>query len=235
MSDPDDALKTTGGFGVLLYGGPIVMTVIVFVLYAYLLYFGFLGRAATGDTVTATIATCPEAASVVEARLMTMGLPYELTTTATGVEVIATLPDDPDVASEVPNSLVRPGLFEIQEGEQGGPVLLGPELVEGALVRMDISMTPRTAVQIDHDIAQVIHRHQAATPSGVLSFWLDGERIGGLSNLGLIAEPEIELIPTADTEKQQMERAARYAMIIDAPMPCPARLVSVTVVEAAAQ
>ena len=149
--------------------------------------------------------------------------------------MIATLPDDPDVAAEVPNSLVQPGLFEVRDGEQGGPVLLGPELVEGAVVRMDISMTPRTAIQIDHDAAKEIHQHQATTPSGVLSFWLDGVRIGGLSNMGLIAEPEFEVIPTAETEKQQMERAARYAVIIDAPMPCPARLVSVTVVEAAAQ
>lgn len=231
--EEDDALKP-GGFGFLLYLAPIVMTIIVFVLYAYLLYYGFLGRAATGDTVTMVIKTCPEATATVTARLETMGLPHELRPTSDGLELIATLPEDPDVAEHIPGSLIQQGRFEVRDGEQDGPVLLGPDLVQSALVRMDMSMTPRTAVQIDLEAAKELRERQKARPSQALSFWLDGERIGGLSNLGLLSDPELEVIPTADNEKQQMERAARYALIIDDPMPCPAELVSLTVVEAVA-
>ncbi|MFT4628159.1 MAG: hypothetical protein ACI8PZ_006854 [Myxococcota bacterium] len=228
----DDRMES-GGFGFLLYLAPLLMIVVVFSLYAYMLYYGFLGRAATGDTVTVTIETCPEALATVSARLATMGLPHELTPTATGLEVIATLPEDDAVAQAIPSTLVRPGRFEVQDGEQGGPVLLGPEAVIGALIRLDMSMVPRASVQIDLEVAKRVRKVQQQTPSGALSFWLDGERVGGLSNMAVLSEPEIEVVPTSKDDKDQMERAARYALMIDDPLPCPARLVSVTVVEAA--
>ena len=229
----DDKLQP-GGFGFLLYLAPLVMTAVVFALYAYLLYYGFLGRAATGDTVTVNLRACPAAGDVIRSRLDTMGLPHEVTATADGFEVIATLPEDAEAAANVPGALVQPGRFEVQDGEQGGAVLLGPDLVQGASVRLDLSMTPRTAVRIDLDGAKGLRDRQQEHPSQALSFWLDGERIGGRSNMGVLSEPEIEVVPTADDERQQMERAARYALLIDDPMPCAAELVSVTVVEAAA-
>lgn len=230
MSDVEEIVEQTSGkgCGFILYLAPLVMFAIVIVLYSWFAWHVYGGRPADGDRVVLRVDTCEQADPVLEERLSQMGLSPQLTRSgddAVAVDVV--LPSDPRVAASIPVTLVASGLFEVRS-QDGSEVIVASSEVEGALARLNVMMQPRLGVALSKEAMKVLRNLQQTSPNAQLSYWLDGERIGGQTLLKQFTAAEVEIALTDPDERVQMEKIAGWAISIATPLPCPATVQDVT-------
>ncbi len=222
MPAVDDRLEQIKGrgCGVFFLAAPVVMFIFVVIAYTTFGWYGLQGRPAQGDLAILTFEGCAAGQAALQERLVMMGFS---TTVEAGVDgqftVQLVLPEDPEVAATLPHTLVRPGQFELRDGS-GEEILLGPEQVQGASHRLDLLMSPSLVVKIPHEEARSLRNRQEHSPYGQLSFWLDGERIGGQKNLKPLEGDELEVVPPMEDERAQMEAVAAWSVVVAHPLPC---------------
>ena len=227
MSELDEIVeKTSGqGCGFLLYLAPLVMFALVVMLYAWFGWHVYDGRPADGERVVLRVETCQQADAALSERLAQMGLQPSLSRVDdTFVDVDVVLPSDPRVARAIPTTLVEPGRFEVRT-KDGSEVLVPSSEVEGGLARLNVMMQPRLAVALPEATVERLRALQKTSPNDQLSFWLDGERIGGQTLLKQFTADEVEVALSDADERAQMEKIAGWAVIIGTPLPCAATIV----------
>jgi len=229
MTAADDRLEQIKGrgCGVFFLAAPVVMFIFVVIAYTTFGWYGLQGRPAQGDLAVLTFEGCAAGRVALEERLVMMGFSN---TVETGLEdqftVQLTLPADEEVATTLPDTLVRPGQFELRDGP-GEEVLVGSEQVQGASHRLDLLMNPTLVVNIPPEEARSLRKRQEHSPYGQLSFWLDGERIGGQKNLKPLEGNEVEVVPTMEDERAKMEAVAAWSVVVAHPLPCQVAWVAI--------
>jgi hypothetical protein len=222
MPEVDDRLEQIKGrgCGVFFLAAPVVMFIFVVIAYSAFGWYGLQGRPAQGDLAVLTFEGCAAGQAALQERLVMMG--FSSTVEAVGEGKFAVqlvLPEDEEVAATLPHTLTRPGQFVLRDGS-GEQVLLGPERVRSASHRLDLLMNPSLVVKIPHEDAQSLRKRQEHSPYGQLSFWLDGERIGGQKNLKPLEGDELEVVPPMADERSQMEAVAAWSVVVAHPLPC---------------
>ena len=228
VSEVDQIVANTSGkgCGFVLYLAPTVMFAFVLVLYAWFGWYVYDGRPADGNRVHITVSACEAADEALEARLSQMGLEPSFTRqTAEQVLIDVVLPSDERIANAIPVTLVEPGQFEVRSRE-GDTVLVEASEVQGALARLNVMMQPRLGVGLSDDSVQRLRDMQQASPNEQVSFWLDGQRIGGQNLLKQFSDTEVEVALSDADERLQMEKIAGWAVSVGTPLPCPARVIS---------
>jgi len=216
--------------GCWLFAVPIVSIVVVFGLYGHMLYYGFQGRSAVGDSVELVFESCPEAQDLIVRRLEAMGLPYSgVRMEGNHLSMQVTLPADPSVAAAVPPTLASTALFEVwdrKSKEDDEPLFMASD-INYAGVRLTMTASPVTFVVLKPEPAKGLRRHMESDPHGGIRFTLDGEEVGNFNNMPSIGDGQIELSPLeAKNDKEVMEMAAARGIAInDGPLPCPTKVV----------
>lgn len=210
---------------------PIVAIVTVFFLYAYMLFYGFQGRTATGDQVRLVIDTCPAAQEFILDRVAAMGLPNEsVEQSATRLSMQLTLPSDPDVATAIPGTLIGEARFEVfdRDAPEGSEPLFGGQDFSYAGVRLTMTASPATFIVLNPESAKRLRTHMEENPYKGLRYELDGEVIGSIDNVPSIGDGQIEIIPKkVSNDKELMEVAAARGITINSgPLPCEATVTS---------
>ena len=209
---------------------PIVAVGIVFVLYAYLFWHGYVGRSASGETVEMRFEGCAPSRDVVEARAVEMGLGTPRLEGGEGSRytLTAVLPDEPEALSAIPETLATRGLMELHGG---GEVLLTNADLVSSSVRLDITMSPTTLLVLTLDGAKTVAKHMNTYPDDRMDYFLDGEKIHDQSNRKPFSELELEIPPSAENDRARMGLAAHRGIIMGLPLPCEVSLLGVEVAE----
>lgn len=230
--EPDDPRLVRPSWGCLLFGVPIVAVIATFAAYAWLFASGMLGRPAQGDTVEVVFRSCAEARPIVERRVAAMGLAdASFEPREAGFALVATLPEDPDVAASIPGTLATPGHFAIKAVEDGR-VLVDDDGIASAGVRADLSMSPVTLVRLTDAATEELYAWVNERKEGRVALFLDDVEVWSQSNLKPMTAGELEIPPSAVDDKARMELAASRAIALgDGPLPCPVRVMGVTTVE----
>lgn len=208
--------------GALLLLIPVSAVLLVIGLWIVALAFGVYGRPADGDRVVFTWSACPEAQAVVAHRATGMGLGNPVfTSTASGFSLEARLPADPDVAARIPITLATPATLSAHVEGTPSRVLLTNADIEGAAIRQDITLSPWTVLTLTPKGLEALRSYVREQRDGKVVYTLDGQPIGTVSNLKGAAL-EVELTPSAPTEKERLHAAAERAILLDSgPLPCP--------------
>lgn len=222
-SHPDYKAPT---WGCLIYAAPLVAVPMVFAAYGYLFYSGLGGRPADGARVEIAFDGCEAAGPIIEARVQRMGLGDPVFGTRdSGPMIEVTLPTDEEVANDVPTTLARTGAFEIRAGDE---VLFDNSALTDATVRMDIMMSPWVVLRLQEDAEASLHAHQKTDLSAETSYWIDGVKLGRISNQKTVMGGEVELPGDAANDRARMQRAAADALVLSSgPLPCSVSVVSV--------
>jgi hypothetical protein len=220
--------------GCWLFAVPVIAIMGVFVLYGYMLYYGFQGRLADGDLVELTIETCAESEVMIQARVAAMGLPVEHSVYQDGrLSLQVILPVDSGVADGIPDTLVSPSRFVVYErdGFDDAEPIFGPDDFLYAGVRLTMTASPATFVVLKQDRSLALRKHMEEHPYSGLRYELDGQIVGEIKNIPSIGDGQIEIIPrNVASDKELMEvAAARGITINDGPLPCQATVVSRTI------
>lgn len=224
MSEPDDLpIPVRPRAGCFTIGAAVAFLMALVGVYALVVVLGARGRPATGDVVRMAFSGCDAAEPLVRARVEEMGLgdPH-WEDTAEGFAVTARLPDDP-ASDRIPPTLARTGAFEIRAGENAdGERVAGAEVVESAVLRLDLSAAPTTAVQLTPKATRALVKHMRANPTGSVSFWVDGEPAGSQKNDPPERRGHLVLrVDTDDPVERIRVSAARAVVLNNGPLPCP--------------
>ncbi len=197
--------------GCLLLGIPVLAIVAVFLAYVWLIFTGLAGREAAGERVEIHFEACTEAIDVVERRVAEMGLgDPDLTRQPGGFRLVATLPDDEGVAHSIPTTLSTPGFLTVHglDADLGTPPVLDHTGVSSSSVRLDLTMSPTTLVQLERDAILALRSYQKADPGGRFEIRIDGEKVAEWSNQKSLGPGELEIPPDAANDQARMELAA---------------------------
>lgn len=194
---------------------PLVGVVFIVIAYTVTFGMGMQGRPATGAPVALSFAGCPEAGPVIAARLVDMGL--EPSPAGDPLAFRVALPDDPEVAARIPDTLTTPGRLRIL-GD--GAELAGPQDIADASVRMDLMMVPSTLIHLGEAAANRVRDHVRANPTGRLTFELDGSPIGTQSNREPVEVGEVEIDPEIGDGRERWAAVAAWSVVVDHPLPC---------------
>jgi len=224
MSDEDDLpIPIRPRAGCFFIAGAVAFLAALVGVYALVVVLGARGRAPTGDVARMAFAGCDEAEALVRQRVEEMGLGDPLwEDTPEGFAVTARLPDDP-AASRIPRTLAKRGVFEVRAGDAAdGALITGPGDVENAVLRLDLSAAPTTAVQLGPKPTRTLAKHMRQNAQGTVSFWVDGEPAGSRKNDPPEKEGRLVLrVDTDDTVERIRVSAARAVTINTGPLPCP--------------
>lgn len=206
------------GWALVVLAAPVAMVIVVGLAYGGLVAFGLAGRPATGPEVTLAFSGCPEARPFVEARVADMGLPATFSDDRGGFSARIVLPRDPYAAADVAPTLARTGAFEVLGGDE---VLARNAQVTRASVRLDLSMTPTTLVDLGPDASVRVRDWVRAHPDAELEFRLDGETVG-VQPARSVVIGEAEISPPIPDDRARMRATAAWGVVIDhGPLPCP--------------
>jgi hypothetical protein len=227
------AARTRPRMGCWFLAIPVVSIALVFALYAYMLYHGFQGRMAEGESVELVFETCPEAQELILRRVDAMGLPLSgVRKDPNTLRIQVVLPQDPSVAATVPETLSSTALFEIwdREAAEDDEPLFSPDDFNYAGVRLTMTASPVTFVVLKPEAALALRKHMEARPHSGIRFTLDGEEVGSFNNMPSIGDGQVELSPReATNDKEVMEMAAARGIAInDGPLPCDAKVINKT-------
>ena len=228
MSGVDERMERVQGrgCGVFFLGAPVVMFIFVVIAYSILGWYGLSGRPAQGDPAVLTYEGCEEARPVVQSRLEMMGFAGEVEGESdVRFQVLLVMPEDENVAEQLPQTLMIPGVFEVRD-EAGEEVLLGSAQVLAASPRLDLLMNPSLVVEIPPAEAKRLRDRQEAAPQGQWSYWLDGVRISGQKHLKSLEGNELEVVPTIEDERAKMEAVAAWGVAVAHPLPCSVTWIS---------
>ena len=192
--------------GCWLFAVPVIAILVVFALYAYMLYYGFQGRSAEGDSVELVFESCPDARELIVRRLEAMGLPHSgVRMDGSRLSMQVTLPADPSVAAAVPHTLASTALFEVwdRDSKDDDEPLFVPSDINYAGVRLTMTASPVTFVVLKPEPAAGLRQHMEANPHGGIRFTLDGNEVGSFNNMPSIGDGQIELSPREGDERQR--------------------------------
>ena len=148
--------------------------------YLYLFYSGYQGVDPSGNTVQMQFQSCDEAGQMVLARAEDMGLGNtSLTATDNGFVLASVLPDREDAATEIATTFGSVGLFALRAGDIE---LANQDDVVDASVRLDITMTPSTLINLNEEARKRIYKHIKDVPEGKMEVWLEGEMVWDYGN-----------------------------------------------------
>jgi len=227
LPDPIRAQRTTGG--ILMMLAPIVAIPLLFVAYGVLFSRGMEGIDASGPTVQATYKGCQEAGPVVLARVESMGLPNaKIEPNADGFVLTSVMPSREDVAERTPTDLVRGGHFEVRGGPtQDDELLLDNTEVTRASPFIGLVPVPRLLIQYEPELKQRLQVWRRDHSKGVMSLWLDGEKIHEQDNIHGGDSNELEVMFDDQDEAYNLDFAALSSILISHPLPCELELVGV--------
>jgi hypothetical protein len=191
-------------------------------VYALLVVLGSRGRAPTGEVVRMEFAGCDDAEVLVRQRVEEMGLgDPRWEDTPEGFAVTTRLPADPS-SDRIPSTLTSPGAFEVRAGEaRDGALVVDHFGIENAVIRLDLSATPTTAVQLDPKARRALSEHMRENPSGSISFWLDGESAGSRKNDPPAKNGRLVLGAKTDDPVEHIRISAARALVLNnGPLPC---------------
>lgn len=222
MSEGELPIRPRAGCGFLM-----ALTLFVFGvagLYIGMLIIGARGRPAEGETVRMAFTGCAAARELVEERVAAMGLggpAWE--DTGGGFAVTARLPADPHAVEEIPATLAAVGRFEVRAGDaSNGTLVADQEHIDSAFMRLDLTVSPRTAILFDKEAGMALARHTRDDPNGILTFWLDGEAIGTRQNHPELDDGRVEIEPVEREPEAKVRMSAARAMVLEhGPLPCP--------------
>lgn len=216
-----EQMKPKGGF--VLLGAPIVGIVVVFALYAWLLFNGWIGKPATGPQVTYAVQGCAEAAQVMQGRIEEMGLaPATITAVPGGFELSVGLPTAETDPGTFGQTLGARGHFAMRAGDQ---VLATHEHVVSAGVRMDLTMTPATLVVLDEVGTKQVYAWMNGSPDARTQMDIDGVEVWSFHNQKTTTAGEFEIHPSAEDDQSRMELAASRGIILArGPLPCDVQI-----------
>jgi hypothetical protein len=212
------------GWALVFLAAPIAFFALVVVLYAGMWSVGMQGRAAEGGPFDLTVAACPEAVPVLEARLRDVGLPAQVEALGAGrylVHTARTGRDDVDGA--LPEALVQPGRFALTyEGRE----LFDNRGISEATFRLDGMMDMWLLLRLtDAGTDAVVEAVRGSRPGDRLIFVIDGAEVALQPTQRSVQRGEVEGIPLADMDqKTRMRLIAEWSMQIDHPLPCPVSL-----------
>lgn len=215
--------------GCLLLAAPLFAVPAVIMAYLYLFYSGYQGVDPSGNTVQMQFHSCDEAGQMVLARAEDMGLGNTiLTATDNGFVLASVLPDREDAAAEIATTFGSVGLFALRAGDIE---LANQDDVVDASVRLDITMTPSTLINLNEEARKRIYRHIKDVPEGKMEVWLEGEMVWDYGNQRPMINGEIEVPPSAADDQARMKLAAHRAIVLNnGPLPCAIELQGVTTV-----
>ncbi len=224
MSNPVQPLspeqQPRGGCVVLL--APTLMIGGLILGYAGLFVAGIVGRAPTGERVTVRFEACPEARPLLVARVEEMGLGApewsDVLDPPDGFRLVATYPADPVVAAAIPGTLATTGALSAVWAD--GVAVDLP--VESAIVRLDASANPRSAVVLTPAAKQAFLASRAAHPNEVAVVRLDGVEVGRIEVEDEFEDGQVDLPGPDGTLADAMRVvAARTLTLNRGPLPCP--------------
>jgi hypothetical protein len=214
----DDHPTERPGCGLALYLGPLVMLGVVLALYAQLAWYGWSGRPPDGPEQLLVLQACPAAQAPLQRRLEAMGFPARLEALPDGFQV--RVQASPEQLPQVMAALSEGGQAEVRGHDQRR--LVGPEGFAGGRVRLDLMMSAVTVLDLRPEALLALQEYQRTTKDGLLRLILDGQEVAAFPSRSLLTDPEIELRPEAPDDAARMELAARRAVALADPLPCPA-------------
>jgi hypothetical protein len=223
---PSQVTDATPRAGCLFFLLPVGFAVAIFLAYIALFTVGSVGGSAAGARVAMTFETCPEAASLIEARSDQMGLGDPvLEPVEGGLRLTATLPDTP-AADTVPETLARGGDLRIRAGESAdGEVVVGHDGVEEAELSLKELGNPLVVLTLTREAHRTLEAHMEAHIEGQIGLWIDDEVILVRPNDPPFRRQEIDLRAEGEDGVDNLRRAADWAIVVShGPLPCPTSL-----------
>ncbi len=220
--------------GCLVLSAPMIAVPLVALAYLYLFYSGFNGVSATGDTVQMQFESCAEASAIVLARAEDMGLgDTSLEVSQGGFIIGAVLPNRKGASNEIAATFAGEGRFALRAGDI--ELATDADIVD-ASVRLDITMTPTTLINLNETARDRIYAHIDANREGKLEVWLENEMVWDYGSMRPMIDGEIEVPPSAENDEARMKLAAHRAIVLNnGPLPCKVQLKGVTTVSQAAE
>jgi hypothetical protein len=168
-----------------------------------------------------------EARPLLAARAEAMGLEKpEWSLVGDRLELTATLPGLDDDLEAVPRLLSRRGQLELRRGTT---VVVAPEHVEGASIRLDESGAAYTWIDLSKAGITSLEAALEAEPDGELTVISDGTEATPRPNSRGVADDGIRVLPVAETPGERMRRAADLAIVLThGPLTCDINVVSAT-------
>lgn len=216
--------------GCLILLLPVGLTILIMVAYAMLFTLGMVGSSASGDRVTVTFSTCPEAKPLIEKRVDMMGLGQpQWSGSETQPVLTATLPATP-AAFGIPATLARTGRFSIRRGRDlSGEVILDQDDLETAEFSTKELGNPLVVLKLQRASQQRLEQWMEDNNDASITVWIDDESI-----LTRPADPpfrreEIDIRSEGPDGFDNLTRAVNWAMIMThGPLPCEATIDSVS-------
>lgn len=217
MSENDPVDLTRPRAGCWFFVLPILVAAGVVLGYGTLFFNGARGRPASGPVVEMTFTGCPAALPHIRKRVDEMGLGSPtVTESGDAFTVVAQLPEDPAVAEAIPTTLARPGHLRITDGDW-----LLEDHVAYAVMRLDLTADPSTAINLDPEAAKLLEDHMVANPTGTLSFHIDTEDAGTRPNDPPETQGKIDLKVLPGERAWRVRTAAERGVILNnGPLPC---------------
>lgn len=212
-----EALKPRKGIFILAV--PLVTVVLVIGAYVIAWVVAIQGRAADGERVTLSWKACEGAQEVVRARVEAIGLGEPVLEQTDGVLTLtATLPSDPTIAGSIPSTLAEKGVLEARVN---GEVIFDSTNITAGSIRQDLTLIPWTVLTLDEHALGQLEKAVLANREGEVVYFLDGRRIGRVSNLkGWGPEVEIHAEDATNDIERMHKTAARSVVIGSGPLPC---------------
>ena len=191
---------------------PIVGIALVGSAYLLLVWFGTSGRPADGPEVTLAFSGCAEAAPVVQARLVWMGLePTAPELAADGFSLSVQLPSDPRTQARIPDTLVRPGRFEVRPHGATTPIVTEADIAD-ATAALGFLDHPKALVQLTLPAARRLAEAMQGTPTGRTEVVLDGETLRSFDNVPAVVDGQVFLDHVSGTGRDTLDFAAETAV-----------------------
>lgn len=228
-ANPRDARPRAGCWFLVI---PVLLTVVMVMMYLAVGVAGYIGRAPKGDVVRIAFEGCRDAAPLVEARALGMGLGDVQTDEGPGgFSIIAQLPAEERVATAIPQTLATPGHFEMVDAD--GAVLVTDDDVETAVPHLKLQGDAVTIVQIRPQAQEALTTYARERREGKVTAKVDGV-VGAAYELGQLPRNQQVEIAFEGTPQDKLDAAAATAIAIaNGPLPCPVRVEGVEVLEPA--
>jgi hypothetical protein len=232
-SEPSQATDALPRSGCLFFMLPVGLAITVIVAYAVLFGAGMLGTGAAGERVVIAFSTCPEARPLIQARVEQMGLGQpEWAATPAGFDLTATLPAT-KAAPHIPTTLARGGVFALVTGEaRDGEVIIDNSGLVGAQLSLKELGNPLVIVELTNEAHKRLEAHMEAHVEDSISVWVDDELVLARPNDPPFRRTEVDVRAEGDDGEDNLRRAADWGILLThGPLPCDARVDSVTPVE----
>ena len=199
---------------------PMIFAALLLFAIGTLFLLALRGGEATGARVEITLAACPDALPIVEARAGAIGLGDPvLTPTDAGGALVATLPGLEGDEALIPALLAAPGALELRAGDA---VVATTADLTVAQVRLDESGLPYTWIELRPAPLKALTDAIAADPEGTVDIWLDGARVAERPNSRSVADGGIRVVDVGEMPgTDRMRRAVdRSILLSHGPLPC---------------